>query len=40
MQTIETQEYARQWLETHGDKAAVVAAERARSFDYRELLER
>jgi hypothetical protein len=25
MQTIETQKYASQWLETHGDKAVVVA---------------
>jgi hypothetical protein len=33
MQTIETQEYASQWLETHGDKAVVVAAKRARSFE-------
>ena len=35
MQAIETQEYARQWLETHGDKAVVVAAKRARSFEER-----
>jgi hypothetical protein len=33
MQAIETQEYARQWLETHGDKAVVVAAKRACSFE-------
>ena len=33
MQAIETHEYARQWLETHGDKAVVVAAKRARSFE-------
>ncbi len=33
MQTIETQEYARQMLETHGDKAVVVAAKKASSFE-------
>jgi hypothetical protein len=33
MQAIETQEYARQLLETHGDKAVVVAAKKARSFE-------
>jgi hypothetical protein len=33
MQTIETQDYARQLLETHGDKAVVVAAKRACSFE-------
>lgn len=33
MQAIEIQEYARQLLETHGDKAVVVAAKRARSFE-------
>jgi hypothetical protein len=33
MQTIETQDYARQLLDTHGDKAVVVAAKKARSFE-------
>jgi hypothetical protein len=33
MQEIETQEYARQLLEMHGDKAVVVAAQKARSFE-------
>ncbi len=33
MQAIEIQEYARQLLETHGDKAVVVAAKKARSFE-------
>jgi hypothetical protein len=33
MQAIETQDYARQLLETHGDKAVVVAAKRACSFE-------
>jgi hypothetical protein len=38
MQTIETQDYARrQLLETHGDKAVVVAAKRACSFADRRL---
>ena len=30
---IETQEYAQQGLETHGDKAVVVATKRARLFE-------
>ncbi len=33
MQEIETQEYAQQLLEMHGDKAIVVAAKKARSFE-------
>jgi hypothetical protein len=33
MQAIETQDYARQLLDTHGDKAVVVAAKRACSFE-------
>jgi len=33
MQAIEIQEYARQLLEAHGDKAVVVAANKARSFE-------
>jgi len=33
MIAIETQEYAQQLLETHGDKAVVVAAKRACSFE-------
>ncbi len=33
MQQIETQEYAQQLLEMHGDKAVVVAASKARSFE-------
>src|SRR5450759_397204 len=33
MQAIETQEYARQLLETHGDRAVVVAAKKACSFE-------
>ncbi len=33
MQTIEAQDYARQLLETHGDKAVVIAAKRACSFE-------
>jgi len=33
MQAIETQDYARQLLETHGDKAVVVAAKRACAFE-------
>jgi hypothetical protein len=32
MQEIEIREYAQQLLETHGDKAAVVAAKKARAF--------
>jgi len=33
MQAIEAQEYARQLLETQGDKAVVVAANKARAFE-------
>jgi hypothetical protein len=33
MQTIEIQDYARQLLDTHGDKAVVVAAKKASSFE-------
>jgi hypothetical protein len=33
MQAIETQDYARQLLETHGDKAVVIAAKRACAFE-------
>jgi hypothetical protein len=33
MQAIESQEYARQMLEAHGDKAVVVAAKKACSFE-------
>jgi hypothetical protein len=33
MQATETQDYARQLLDTHGDKAVVVAAKKARSFE-------
>ncbi len=33
MQEIETQEYAQQLMEMHGDKAVVVAAKKARSFE-------
>jgi hypothetical protein len=33
MQAIETQDYARQLLETHGDNAVIVAAKRACSFE-------
>jgi hypothetical protein len=33
MQAIETQDYARQLLETQGDKAVVVAANKARAFE-------
>ena len=33
MPEIETQEYARQLLEMHGDKAVVVAAQKARTFE-------
>jgi hypothetical protein len=33
MQAIETQDYARQLLDTHGDKAVVVAAKKASSFE-------
>jgi hypothetical protein len=33
MQAIETQDYARQLLDTHGDKAVAVAAKRACSFE-------
>jgi hypothetical protein len=33
MQAIETQEYARQLLETHGDKALVEAANKACSLE-------
>lgn len=33
MQTIETQDYARQLLETHGDKAVAVAAKKATAFE-------
>ena len=33
MQQIEIQEYAQQLLETHGDKAVVVAAKKACSFE-------
>ena len=33
MQAIETQDYARQLLETHGDRAVVVAAKKACSFE-------
>jgi hypothetical protein len=33
MQTIEIQDYARQLLDTHGDKAVVVAAKKAFSFE-------
>ena len=33
MQEIETQDYARQLLEMHGDKAVAVAAKKARSFE-------
>ena len=33
MQAIETQDYAQQLLDTHGDKAVVVAAKKASSFE-------
>ena len=33
MQEIEAREYAQQLLEMHGDKAVVVAAKKARSFE-------
>lgn len=33
MHAIEIQEYARQLLEAHGDKAVVVATKKARSFE-------
>jgi len=33
MQAIESQDYARQLLDTHGDKAVAVAAKRACSFE-------
>ena len=33
MQAIETQDYARQLLETHGEKAVVVAAKKAFAFE-------
>jgi hypothetical protein len=33
MQEIETREYAQRLLEMHGDKAIVVAAAKARSFE-------
>lgn len=33
MQEIEAREYAQQLLEMHGDKAVVVAATKARSFE-------
>jgi len=33
MRQIEIQEYAQQLLETHGDKALVVAAKKACSFE-------
>ena len=33
MQAIETQDYARQLQDTHGDKAVAVAAKRACSFE-------
>ena len=33
MQEIDTQDYARQLLELHGDKAVAVAAEKASSFE-------
>jgi hypothetical protein len=33
MQTIEIQDYARQLLDTRGDKAVVVAAKKASSFE-------
>jgi hypothetical protein len=33
MQAIDIQEYARQLLETHGDKAVVAAVNKARSFE-------
>ncbi len=33
MRETEIQEYARQLLESHGDKAILVAAQRARSFE-------
>ena len=33
MQQIEIQEYAQQLLETHGDKAIVVAAKKACAFE-------
>jgi hypothetical protein len=39
MQAIETEEYARLWLETYGDQAVVVAAKRARSFEEEGKLE-
>ena len=33
MQAVEIQDYARQLLETHGDKAVVVAAKKAIAFE-------
>ena len=33
MQEVETQEYAQQLLATHGEKAVVVAAQKARVFE-------
>jgi hypothetical protein len=33
MQQIDTQDYARQLLEVHGEKAVAVAAKKARSFE-------
>ena len=40
MQQIEIQEYAQQLFETHGDKAVVVAANKARSFEKGEIAKR
>ena len=40
MQEIETQDYARQLLEMHGDKAVAVAAKKARSFEEKEIAKR
>ena len=39
MQAIETQDYARQLLDTHGEKAVAVAAKRACLFEEKENSE-
>lgn len=39
MQQIDTHEYARQLLDLHGNKAIVVAAKKARSFEEKGDLE-
>ncbi|HKS86052.1 MAG TPA: hypothetical protein VJR71_11280 [Pseudolabrys sp.] len=39
MQKLDTHEYARQLLDLHGNKAIVVAAKKARSFEEKGDLE-